>query len=129
MLTLTSGTKHVITLVDLAREPIELVGVMGPYKMAIGVLVKDNIPIKCRYLKQPSSEWAVPSNLKNLCYEKLKDFFVSPHRFDEEVAKDWALFIMGNSFMYFRYYLNTQYVRKSIEPEWSEFPASTRVLE
>ena len=82
-------------------------GVMGPYKKAIEVLVKDNIPIKYRYWKQLGSEWAVPSNLKNLCYEKLKDLFVSPYRFDEEVAKDWALFIMGNSFKYFRYYLNT----------------------
>ena len=47
--TLPSGAKHVITLVDPDGEPIELVGVMGPYKMAIGVLVKDNIPIKYRY--------------------------------------------------------------------------------
>ena len=47
--TLPSGAKHVITLVDPAREPIELVGVMGLYKTAIGVLVKDNIPIKYRY--------------------------------------------------------------------------------
>jgi len=38
------------------------------------------------------------------------------------VVKDRAFFIMGNSFKYFRYYLNTQYVRKGIEPEWSEYP-------
>ena len=42
--------------------------------------------------------------------------------FDEEVVKDRAFFIMCCSFKYFRYYLNTQYVRKDIEPEWSEYP-------
>jgi hypothetical protein len=46
---LLSGAKHVIALVDSAREPIEPVVVMGSYKMAIEVLVKDNIPIKYRY--------------------------------------------------------------------------------
>ena len=63
MLTLTSGTKHVITLVDSAREPIEPVGVMGPYKMAIGVLVKDNIPINYRYYHKKDSKWVVPSSM------------------------------------------------------------------
>ena len=42
--------------------------------------------------------------------------------FDEEVIKDHAFFIMGNSFKYFRYYLNSQYVGKGIKPEWSEYP-------
>ena len=48
----------------------------------------DNIPIKYRYWKQKGSEWVVPSSLKNLCWEKLKDLFVFPDGFDEEVAKD-----------------------------------------
>ena len=97
-------------------------GVMGPYKITTRVLVKDNVPIKHRYWKQKGNEWAVPSSLKNLCWEKLKDLFVFPNGFDEEVVKDWPFFIMGNSFKYFRYYLNSQYVRKGIEPEWSEYP-------
>ena len=63
----------------------------------------------------------VPSSLKNLCWEKL-NLFVFHDEFDEEVVKDRAFFIMANSFKYFRYYLNTQYVRKGIEPEWSEYP-------
>jgi hypothetical protein len=92
---------------DPAREPVLPFGVMGPYKMAIWVLVKDNIAIKYRYWKIPGSEWAVPSNLKNICWEKLKDLFVFPYGFDEEMVKDWAFFIMGNSFKYFRYYLKT----------------------
>ena len=104
-------------------------GFMGPYKTTIRMLVKDNIPIKYRYWKQKGSEWAVPSSLKNLCWEKLKDLFVFPNGFDEEVVKDQTFFIMGNSFKYLRYYLNTQYVRKGIKSEWSKFPASTRVLE
>ena len=65
--TLPSGAKHVITLVDLAREPIESIGVMGPYKTAIRVLVKDNIPIKYRYWHKKDSEWVVPSSLMELC--------------------------------------------------------------
>jgi hypothetical protein len=107
---------------DPVRELVVPFGVMGPYKTAIGVLVKDNIFIKYRYWKQPGSEWAVPPSLKNLCWVKLKDLFVFPGWFDEEVVKDWAFFIMGNSFKYFRYYLNFQYVRNGIEPEWSEYP-------
>jgi hypothetical protein len=41
------------------------------------------------------------------------DLFVFPDGFDEEVVKDRAFFIMDNSFKYFRYYLNFQYVRKA----------------
>ena len=48
--------------------------------------------------------------------------FVFPDGFDEEEVKGQTFFIMGNSFKYFRYYLNTQYERKGIEPEWSEYP-------
>jgi hypothetical protein len=117
----TTG-KQFITELDPAEEPVVPFGVMGPYKTGIWVLVKDSIPIKYMYRRQPGSEWAVPSSLKNLCWEKLKDLFDFPDGFDEEVVKDRIFFIMGNSFKYFRYYLNTQYVRKGIEPEWSEYP-------
>jgi hypothetical protein len=102
---------------DPVGEPVLPFGVVAHYKTAIGVLVKENIPIKYRYWKLPGSEWAVPSSLKNLCWEKLKDLFVFPDGFDEEVVKHRAFFIMGNSFKYFRYCLKTQYVRKGIEPE------------
>ena len=98
--------KQFITELDLVGEPMVPFGVMGPYKKAIEVLVKDNIPIKYRYWKQKGSEWVVPSSLKNLCWEKLKDLFVFPDGFDEEVVKDQAFFIIGNSFKYFSYYLN-----------------------
>ena len=68
--------KQFITELDPTGELVLPFGVMAPYKTAIGVLVKDNILIKYRYWKQSSSEWAVPSSLKNLCWEKLKDLFV-----------------------------------------------------
>ena len=61
---------------------------MGPYKMAIGVLVKDHIPIRYRYWKQKGSERVVLSSLKNRCWEKLMDLFVFPNGLDEEVVKD-----------------------------------------
>ena len=82
-------------------------GVMGPYKTAIGVLVKDNIPIKYSYWHKKDSEWVVPSSPMELCWQKLKDLFEFPAIFDEEVTKDQAFFIMGNSFKYFRYYLTS----------------------
>jgi hypothetical protein len=93
---------------------------MGPYKTAIGVLVKDNI--KCRYWHKKDSEWVVPSSLMELCWQKLKDLFEIPPGFNEEVTKDRAFFIMGNSFKYFRYYLNKNYVKNGIEPEWHKYP-------
>jgi len=52
----------------------------------------------------------------------LKDLFIFLNGFDEEVVKDQAFFIIGNSFNYFRYFLNTRYARKGIEPKWSEYP-------
>ena len=58
--------KQFITELDLVGEPVVPFGVMGPYKKAIRVLVKDNIPIKYRYWKQPGSEWVVQSSWKNL---------------------------------------------------------------
>ena len=51
-----------------------------------------------------------------------EDLFEFPTRFDEEVTKERAFFIMGNSFKYFRYYLNKNYVKKGIEPEWRKCP-------
>ena len=57
-----------------------------------------------------------------LCWQKLKDLFEFPTRFDEEVTKERAFFIMGNSFKYFRYYLNKNHVKKGIEPEWRKYP-------
>ena len=48
--------------------------------------------------------------------------FVFLDGLDEEVVKDWAFFIMGNSFKYFRYYLNKNYVKKGIKPEWRKYP-------
>ena len=59
--------KEFITELDPAKELVVTFGVMGPYKTAIRMLVKDNIPIKYRYWKQKGSEWAVPFSLKNLC--------------------------------------------------------------
>jgi len=41
--------KEFITELDLAGEHVVPLGVMEPYKTAIMVLVKDNIPIKYRY--------------------------------------------------------------------------------
>ena len=52
----------------------------------------------------------------------MKDLFEFPAGFDEEVTKDQAFFIMGNSFKYFRYYLNKNYVKKGIEPKWHKYP-------
>ena len=57
-----------------------------------------------------------------LCWQKLKDLFEFSARFDEEVTKDWAFFIMGNSSKYFRHYLKKNYVKKGIEPEWCKYP-------
>ena len=59
-------------MVDPAGEPIEPVGVMGSYKTAIGVLVKDNIPIKYMYWHKKDSNWVVPSSLMELCWQKLR---------------------------------------------------------
>ena len=41
--------KEFITELDPAGEPVVPFGVMEPYKTAIVVLVKGNIPIKYRY--------------------------------------------------------------------------------
>jgi hypothetical protein len=57
-----------------------------------------------------------------LCWQKLKDLFEIPPGFNEEVTKDRAFFIMGNSFKYFRYYLNKNYVKKGIKLEWHKYP-------
>jgi hypothetical protein len=45
-----------------------------------------------------------------------------PPGFNEEVAKDRAFFIMGNSFKYFKYYLHRNHVKKGIKPEWLKYP-------
>jgi hypothetical protein len=45
-----------------------------------------------------------------------------PPGFNEEVAKDRAFFIMGNSFKYFKYYLHRNHVKKGIKLEWLKYP-------
>jgi hypothetical protein len=60
---------------DPVGEPVLPFGVMARYKTVIGVLVKDNIPIKYRYWHKKDSEWVVPSSLMELCWQKLKGLF------------------------------------------------------
>jgi hypothetical protein len=115
--TLPNGAKHVIIELDAAREPIEPLTILGSYKTSIGVLVKDHVPIKYRHWHRKNSDWAVPSSLMELCWQKLKELFEFPPGFNEEVTKDRAFYVMGNSFKYFRFMLHKYYVKKGIEPD------------
>ena len=49
--------RSLITKLDELGEPIAPIKVMGPYKSAIGVVVKQNVPIMYRYCNAKDKTW------------------------------------------------------------------------
>ncbi|KAG2534049.1 hypothetical protein PVAP13_9NG227722, partial [Panicum virgatum] len=97
--------RSLITELDELGEPVAPVNVMGPYKSAIGVVVKENVPITYRYWNAKDKTWVVPDSIKEICWGKLKEKFIFPED-SEPLARRRALFLMGNSFRYFKFTLN-----------------------
>ena len=112
--------RSLITELDELGEPVAPVKVMGPYKSAIGVVVKENVPITYRYWNAKDKTWVVPDSIKEICWAKLKEKFIFPED-SEPLARRRALFLMGNSFRYFKFTLN-KHVKNETEPDWKDFP-------
>ncbi|KAG2629994.1 hypothetical protein PVAP13_3KG472402 [Panicum virgatum] len=112
--------RSLITELDELGEPVAPVKVMGPYKSAIGVVVKENVPITYRYWNAKDKTWVVPDSIKEICWGKLKEKFIFPED-SEPLARRRALFLMGNSFRYFKFTLN-KHVKNETEPDWKDFP-------
>jgi hypothetical protein len=58
----------------------------------------------------------VPDSVKEICWGKLKEKFIFPEG-SEALARRQALFLMGNSFRYFKFTLN-KHVKNETEPDW-----------
>ena len=86
--------RSLITKLDELGEPIAPIKVMGPYKSAIGVVVKQNVPITYRYCNAKDKIWVVPDSVKEICWGKLKEKFIFPEN-SEALARRRALFLMG----------------------------------
>jgi len=113
--------RFTITEVDQAGEPIEPIKILGPYKTAIGCIVRDTIPIKYRFWKSKrEAQWEVPESIKEIAWEKLREKFRFPEG-TENLSKRRALLLMGNSFKNFRCELN-KLVKKGEEPDWTIYP-------
>ncbi|KAG2584011.1 hypothetical protein PVAP13_6KG256506 [Panicum virgatum] len=112
--------RSLITELDELGEPVAPVKVMGPYKSAIGVVVKENVPITYRYWNAKDKTWVVPDSIKEICWAKLKEKFIFPEDL-EPLARRRALFLMGNSFRYFKFTLN-KHVKNETEPDCKDFP-------
>ncbi|KAG2577077.1 hypothetical protein PVAP13_6NG080030 [Panicum virgatum] len=112
--------RSLITELDELGEPVAPVKVMGPYKSAIGVVVKENVPITYRYWNVKDKTWVVPDSIKEICWGKLKEKFIFPED-SEPLARRRALFLMDNSFRYFKFTLN-KHVKNETEPDWKDFP-------
>ncbi|KAG2562468.1 hypothetical protein PVAP13_8KG074601 [Panicum virgatum] len=112
--------RSLITELDELGEPVAPVKVMGPYKSAIGVVVKENVPITYMYWNAKDKTWVVPDSIKEICWPKLKEKFIFPED-SEPLARRQALFLMGNSFRYFKFTLN-KHVKNETEPDWKDFP-------
>jgi hypothetical protein len=112
--------RFTILQLDPVGEPIDPIDVAGPYKTTIGVIVRDYILIRYHCWKsKKDAQWEVPQQLKDYCWEKLKETFNFPQG-SEELAKSRALYTMGSIFKNLRYRLNK--LRKDgIEPDWTVY--------
>ncbi|RLN07559.1 hypothetical protein C2845_PM11G16470 [Panicum miliaceum] len=110
--------QSLITELDELGEPVAPIKVMGPYKSAIGVVVKESVPIKYRSWNKKDKTWVVPDSVKEICWGKMKDKFIFPEN-SEALAKRRALFLMGNSFRYFKFTSN-KHVKNETEPNWKD---------
>ncbi|CAD6220863.1 unnamed protein product [Miscanthus lutarioriparius] len=117
--------RYVITEFDPTGEPVEPKNVDGPYHTALGVIVRETVPIKYMFwhkkTKPNEKEWCVPLALKEKCWKTLKESFEFPQAY-EELAKKRALHCMGISFRYFKYKLNSERVQTGTEPIWEHYP-------
>jgi hypothetical protein len=93
---------------------------MGAYKSAIGMVAKENVPIRYRNWNAKDKTWAVPDSIKEICWGKLKEKFIFPED-SEALARRRALFLMGNSFGYFKFTLN-KHVKNETDPDWKNIP-------
>ncbi|BAH95730.1 Os12g0551900 [Oryza sativa Japonica Group] len=78
---------YTITALDADGNPTAPESALTPYSNAIGVIVKDDIPIKYRHWKtrDPDElEWMVPDRDKELAWERLKRTFQFP---EEEIRQ------------------------------------------
>jgi hypothetical protein len=113
--------RTLINELDELEEPVDPIGVMGPYKSTCGVIVKNNFPIKYRVWSAKDKTWAVPDSLKEICWDKLKEKYIFSEG-SEEVAKKRAIFIMFNSFRGWKGDFFRGHVLKGTKPDWKYFP-------
>ena len=115
--------RFMILEVDPTGEPCEPVSVLGPYKTAIGVLVRDFIPIKYRFWvgKDQHQEWVVPNSVKDNVWEKVTEKFAFPGDCDMKIVKKRTLQTMSTCFKNFKGDLN-KHMKNEIEPDWQEYP-------
>ena len=81
-------------------EPLDA---LGPYKSAIGALVRDFIPIKYRkWTGREDDPWRVLESEKELVWNKLRGYFTFHNGYDEVTVKKKAKETMGRSFKTFK---------------------------
>ncbi|CAN6372085.1 unnamed protein product [Urochloa humidicola] len=115
--------RTVILAVDASREPVDPITVQGPYKTAIGNIVRDNVPIKYQcWIGKKDPTWTVPDSVKELCWGKLLERFTFPGEEAMKVAKKKALKTVGESFKQFRCALH-KLVKEGTEPDWLVHPS------
>ncbi|CAO2148565.1 unnamed protein product [Urochloa humidicola] len=118
-----------IRAVDAAGEPIEPITIQGPYKTALGNIVRDHVPIKYRsWNGKDDPTWTVPKEIKELCWGKMLDLFIFPGEKAQREARKKALKIMGERFKQFRCHLN-KLVKEGREPDWDDYPTQRRYWE
>jgi len=115
--------RTVINAVDASGEPVDPITVQGPYKTAIGNIVRDNVPIKYQsWNGKEDPNLTVPDQIKELCWEKLLESFIFPSDSAREIAKKKVLKTMGERFKQFRCILY-KHVKAGTEPDWDQYPS------
>ncbi|XP_066168352.1 uncharacterized protein [Oryza sativa Japonica Group] len=113
---------YTITAVDEDGNPTSPKSALTPYSNAIGVIARDDIPIKYRHWKKADVdelEWTVPNRYKDLAWERLKRTFQFPEG-SEQRAKDRALQRMSVSFKKWKSDLASKFIRKGLTPNFED---------
>ena len=114
-----------ITEVDQVGKPMHPTSILGPYKTALGVFVRDHIPIKYRnWIKSSqneNNEWVVLDELQAQLWRKVQEKFTFPQACDQDAVRKRALQVLGNCFKNFKVELN-KHVKSGTEPNGRDYP-------
>ena len=115
--------RHVVLEITEVGHPLVPAKASGPFKTACGVVARDAVPITYRaWTGRRGDLTVVPDDLKESYWRKVIEVFQFPPE-KELLVRRHAITIMCNAWKNFKTFLNRDYVKKDLTPDFDkEYP-------